>query len=672
MVKAKPKLDPLVGRRVKLSTDAKTAPGELGAVTSRIEGADAAYRIRLDNDDMIEAALAEFTVLADDLATVTRTVLPALDIPVFTARPEGAGSRARTTHTAVMPWSGAGDDVQMAVLQRTAIVRSRTNPRKRFDTGFVQELAVSIKLHRLAQPILVRPLPASRVQDTAEDRQPGEPMPTHEIVSGEQRWRACGIAGLHFIPCLIRNLTDDQVREIQLVENLKRSDLHPLEEAEGYELLMSENRLTAEAIADRIGKGRSYVYKTITLLKMASEAREALYDGRLSRSTAELVAARPLALQAVVLKEITAPDHRGEGMSYRAAKAHIEDKYMLQLVGAPFDTADATLMTSAGACGACPKRSGANPELFDDVKNADTCTDPTCFASKKTAHYDRIRAAADERGQAVITGKEAREIMPHGQLKGYRKVDESVEVPGGTFRPLRDVLGDDMPMPILVEDPQTKVMIEVLPTAVVGQLLKAQTTPAAASAGSAPTDAEAKRIAQATYERTWRQRAIEALHARITDGTDYGVGPDTLRAASQLILSMLGKAEREHACELLNLGKVATEDALRTHIREAETPDVVLMLLVMEQDMRSCTADTPAPATGIEAVAYDCTFDVKPIVAKVKREMKAAARASTDTAAADSTSPAKIKARPYKPKTTAAEASAAIADAMQHAEESAP
>src|SRR5262245_10552773 len=97
---------------------------------------------------------------------------------------------------------------QLTVLARTLIVRSRTNPRTHFDPAYIQELADSVKDHGVLQPILVRPLPAERLQDTFEDREPGAPLPTHEIVCGECRWRACGLAGVETMPVLIRQLTD--------------------------------------------------------------------------------------------------------------------------------------------------------------------------------------------------------------------------------------------------------------------------------------------------------------------------------------------------------------------------------------------------------------------------------------------------------------------------------
>ena len=110
------------------------------------------------------------------------------------------------------------------------IVTSPTNPRKTFNEAKLAELASSIKANGVNQPILLRPLPGSRVPETSKKVQ-------YEIVAGERRFRASKIAGLAQIPAMLWHLTDAQVLEIQLIENLQREDLSELEEAEGYQTL---------------------------------------------------------------------------------------------------------------------------------------------------------------------------------------------------------------------------------------------------------------------------------------------------------------------------------------------------------------------------------------------------------------------------------------------------
>jgi ParB/RepB/Spo0J family partition protein len=147
--------------------------------------------------------------------------------------------------------------------------------RSRFDTKLIDELAESIKGVGVLQPILVRP-PARRRR--------------YEIVAGERRWLGAKKAGLKEIPATVRELTDEQVLEVQLIENLQREGLHELEEAEGYEELMKLKKISADAVADMVGRSRSYVFKRTKLLALCPEARKAFYAGEIDASKALLIA----------------------------------------------------------------------------------------------------------------------------------------------------------------------------------------------------------------------------------------------------------------------------------------------------------------------------------------------------------------------------------------------
>ena len=117
------------------------------------------------------------------------------------------------TVTLALPALDAGS--QMGMLDVDCIVASQTNPRKTFKPEPLKELAVSIKASGVHQPILVRPLPAKRLAETFAGRRPGAPLPTHELVAGERRWRGCIIAEVRKIPAMIRDMTDEQVLELQ-------------------------------------------------------------------------------------------------------------------------------------------------------------------------------------------------------------------------------------------------------------------------------------------------------------------------------------------------------------------------------------------------------------------------------------------------------------------------
>src|SRR3546814_8871375 len=107
------------------------------------------------------------------------------------------------------------------------------------------------------------------------------------------------------------------------------------------------------------------------------------------------------ALQDQALDEVLHADWTDEPMSAREAADHIQENYMLDLKRAPFPIVDANLVEQAGACTSCPKRTGANPDLFSDVSNADVCTDPECFSGKRTIHVERVKAAAADRKSVV-------------------------------------------------------------------------------------------------------------------------------------------------------------------------------------------------------------------------------------------------------------------------------
>ena len=227
---------------------------------------------------------------------------------------------------------------------------SPTNPRKHFDQAALDELAESIRRHGVLQPILVRPNP---------DRMRG-PREEFEIVSGERRWRAAQAAELREIPALVRELGDAEVLEIQVIENLQRADLHPLEEAEGYEALHQRHSYTVADIAAKVGKSERYVYARMKLCALCEKARKAFYAGKLTPTTALLVARIPDAgLQAKATAEITEVRWQGaDPMSARQASEHIQRTYMLRLATAPFSTTDVELVPEAGPCTTCPKRTG--------------------------------------------------------------------------------------------------------------------------------------------------------------------------------------------------------------------------------------------------------------------------------------------------------------------------
>jgi hypothetical protein len=129
----------------------------------------------------------------------------------------------------------------------------------------------------------------------------------------------------------------------------------------------------------------------------------------------------------------------------------VHERYTLSLETAPFDTHTNDLLPEAGSCFSCPKRSGNYPELFSDIESADVCTDPDCFGKKKALHVQALIAKAPK----VLTGAEAEKIMPYGAqswINGYDYVKPEESASGNNGKSWGDLLGDDMPAPVLLVD----------------------------------------------------------------------------------------------------------------------------------------------------------------------------------------------------------------------------
>lgn len=141
-------------------------------------------------------------------------------------------------------------------------------PRRRFDKVGLDELAASIKQNGIVQPILLRPHSVYKSR--------------FQLVAGERRWRAAQLAKLHEVPAIIRDLTDDECHEVALIENIQRSDLSVIEEAQGYQKLLNTNRYTQEHLSGIIGKSRSHVSNMLRLLLLPEPVQELLLGRKIT------------------------------------------------------------------------------------------------------------------------------------------------------------------------------------------------------------------------------------------------------------------------------------------------------------------------------------------------------------------------------------------------------
>jgi ParB/RepB/Spo0J family partition protein len=282
----------------------------------------------------------------------------------------------------------------------TQLRESPTNPRKHFDMRALGELAASIKDRGVLQPLLVRPLPKGK---------PGE----LEIVAGARRYRATKMAGLSDIPVIVKNLTDEEVVVIQLIENAQREDLSPGEEADAYAALAAKG-LSPAQIAEELKKDRSRVAKYLKLAGLAGKVKEAMASGVLPVDHALAIARIPdPKLQEAALGRIV-EDFGAEKpilgvVPLQIARRIIEEEFMTDLSLAFFDPEDATL-SPLGPCSKCPYLSGNDRDLFGDVKGRQVCTNPKDFRLKTENHLKGMR----EKGHLVLlTPKELKRAYPY-------------------------------------------------------------------------------------------------------------------------------------------------------------------------------------------------------------------------------------------------------------------
>lgn len=550
---------------------------------------------------------------------------------------------------------GAGP--RMAHVAVHSIAPSLTNPRKHFDAAKLQELADSIAASGVHQPILLRPLPPERLQDTLQEaRVQKRPAPEYELVAGERRWRACQLAGVAEIPAMIRPMTDAQALEAQVIENLQREDVTELEEAEGYQILMETVGINADEVGQRIGKSRSYVYGRLKILNLCEAGRQALREGKLDFSCGLYIARIPNEhLQLKALEWATDPDYYGERPSARAVQQHVRQNFMLQLVAAKFDTADADLCPAAGACTSCPHRTGANPDLFADVNSADVCTNPPCYHAKEEAHALQLRERAQAMGAEVITGREAKTLIPtpySGSIDGFVRLDVASDSPiqGKTLRKVvGNVLEQSGIKPTLIENPHDKnELIAVVRQEQAAELLKmagkAEAEAKLREEAKANDEAKAQQDAEAAaekYEREWRQALATAVIQAMEDSNMNAAGDMLTETAVALhVLKMINKDEAIRLAAILNLGKVAPHDALQDHAKAHNFPITVAASALVLRD--ACyqpmywkyNPDAPRNALLLD-MAKHCSVDVEAIKAKVQANIRAATEAAKATASPD-------------------------------------
>ncbi|MDQ3254391.1 MAG: ParB/RepB/Spo0J family partition protein, partial [Acidobacteriota bacterium] len=326
--------------------------------------------------------------------------------------------------------SNAGD---FRMIPLAHIIPSSTNPRRQFDAESIKSLAESIRQHGVLQPILVRQTGATSGEGAV-----------FEIVAGERRYQAAKLAERGEIPARVETLSDEEALQVQIIENLQREDVHPLDEAQGFKHLQEVARLELSDIAQRIAKDVRYVTRRLALTNLIDEAQadfrkelitlaHALEICRLSPEIQEAALAACYERTSVWnQKEQTyayVPDKERPARHVRHLQEWLMHNVHLNLHKAPFKLDDTRLRADGLACVSCSQRTGFNAGLFDDIKNSDTCLNPLCFKAKIQTLVNIRKTELDakrERAAAFIspyydTRIEGKEVLTRPQYQLLEK-----------------------------------------------------------------------------------------------------------------------------------------------------------------------------------------------------------------------------------------------------------
>ncbi|MBV8630460.1 MAG: ParB/RepB/Spo0J family partition protein [Silvibacterium sp.] len=256
---------------------------------------------------------------------------------------------------------------------------SPRNPRRRFDERALEELTASIRAQGVLQPLLVRPLEKNK----------------YEVVIGARRFRAAQRAERTEVPVRIRELTNAQCVEIQLVENIQREGVHPMEEASAFYALLHTDGLNYDinTLAAKAGKSPAFVAQRLKLVDLTPSIADAFLADQIAVGHALEIAKLPQEQQQkafdAAFRAVWSNSKESRVLvPLRDFIAWIEQNILLSLDHVPFDKNDATLVPEAGSCTECPKRTGFNTLLFGEGVH-DACSDAGCYQNKLSKFVER-------------------------------------------------------------------------------------------------------------------------------------------------------------------------------------------------------------------------------------------------------------------------------------------
>ncbi len=258
---------------------------------------------------------------------------------------------------------------------------SPTNPRRRFDEHSLNELAASFKSQGVLQPLLVRVI--------GDDK--------YEVIAGARRLRAAKLAQLADVPVRVVALSDSDCVVAQLIENIQREGVHPMEEALAFDALLrlGSPRYDIAAVAQKAGKSPAFVAQRQRLVELIPSIAEAFLADQIGVGHALEIAKLPQAQQEKAFDAAFRTVWNGGKdtrvlLPLRDLTAWIEQNILLSLDSVPFDKNDATLVPEAGSCAECPKRTGFNTLLFGELGSQhDQCSDAPCYNNKLSKFVER-------------------------------------------------------------------------------------------------------------------------------------------------------------------------------------------------------------------------------------------------------------------------------------------
>jgi ParB/RepB/Spo0J family partition protein len=317
------------------------------------------------------------------------------------------------------------------------------NTRVTIDKQNQIDLTSSIEQKGILVPLIVR----------EQEHADGEgQLIKYQLVAGHRRLQAAKLLEFTHVPCIVSHLDDLAADEVNLIENLQRADLHPLDEATAYERLlkqMSARATPIEDIAVHVGKSETYVRQRLRLANLTEPARKLFRSGELTPKAAFLIAREPQQNQPAILKYLKEQRY---DVTADALQFDIDRMFHLDLRKAPFDTTDATLNPAMGPCTTCKWRTGNESALFPDVKKGDTCTLPACYVTKTENNIDRVLEANPKAIKLTVNHEYSKK--PRGEMawrgtggKPCKDVAQGVVIQRESYAPS----GKDFPLGALIE-----------------------------------------------------------------------------------------------------------------------------------------------------------------------------------------------------------------------------